>query len=88
MFLKLHVLGFSLLLSKPKNVTFNYRWFLCAGPRDMKCFSPLGMESGRIPDLAIVASSRDSQYRGPERGRLNLKQNGNEMSARNILVIF
>lgn len=49
-----------------------------AGPRNMKCFSPLGMESGRIPDQAIVASSRDNQYRGPERGRLNLKQNGYE----------
>lgn len=44
----------------------------------MKCSSPLGMESGRIPDLSIVASSRLDQYRGPERSRLNMTKNGNE----------
>jgi len=46
----------------------------------MKCFSPLGMESGRIPDRSIVASSRFTEFSGPERGRLNLKQNGKEQS--------
>ncbi|XP_020615959.1 venom prothrombin activator omicarin-C non-catalytic subunit-like [Orbicella faveolata] len=38
------------------------------------CASPLGMENGKIPDSAIVASSRysySSDYYGPERGRLN-----------------
>ena len=38
------------------------------------------MENGRIPDLSIVASSRYTQYNGPERGRLNLQQNGNSGS--------
>ena len=46
----------------------------------MTCFSPLGMESGHIPDQSIVASSRGSQYRGPERGRLNLQLTGNRES--------
>ena len=35
------------------------------------------MESGQIPDLSIVASSRYTAFNGPERGRLNLPQNGN-----------
>jgi len=35
------------------------------------CASPLGMENGKIPDSAIVASSRYSDDYGPEQGRLN-----------------
>ena len=46
----------------------------------MTCLSPLGMESGHIPDQSIVASSRGSQYRGPEKGRLNLQLTGNRES--------
>jgi len=34
------------------------------------CASPLGMENKKIPDSAIVASSRRDNY-GPEQGRLN-----------------
>ncbi|KAL9959225.1 hypothetical protein ACROYT_G036322 [Oculina patagonica] len=47
-----------------------------AGPLNKTCSSPLGMESGQIPDLAIVASSRLDQYKGPERSRLNLTNDG------------
>jgi len=39
------------------------------------CALPLGMEDERIPDSAIVASSRHSEYYGPERGRLNNQGN-------------
>ena len=35
------------------------------------------MENGKIPDTAIVASSRYNQYWGPERGRLKEKKDGN-----------
>ena len=35
------------------------------------CAFPLGMEKEKIPDSAIVASSRYNDYNGPERGRLN-----------------
>ncbi|KAL9955598.1 hypothetical protein ACROYT_G036941 [Oculina patagonica] len=38
---------------------------------EVVCASTLGMENGKIPDSAIVASSRYNQYWGPERGRLN-----------------
>ena len=41
------------------------------------CASPLGMENGKIPDSAIVASTRYNQWWGPERGRLNEKKEGN-----------
>ena len=40
------------------------------------CASPLGLENNKIPDTAMVASSRYNQYRGPEQARLNLKQEG------------
>lgn len=40
------------------------------------CASPLGMENGKIPNSAIVASSRHNQDWGPERGRLNEKTEG------------
>lgn len=43
---------------------------------DIVCASALGMESGKIPDSAFVASSRYNQYWGPERGRLNEKKKG------------
>ena len=46
------------------------------------CASPLGMENGKIPDSAIVASSRHNQYWGPERGRLNEKKEGNSSASR------
>jgi len=39
------------------------------------CASPLGMENGRIPNSAIVASSRYRHSYGPERGRLNNEGN-------------
>ena len=39
------------------------------------CAYPLGMENRKIPDSAIVASSRYSTYYGPERGRLNNQGN-------------
>ena len=42
----------------------------------IECASALGMENGKIPDSAIVASSRYNQYWGPERGRLNEKTDG------------
>ncbi|XP_078346313.1 uncharacterized protein LOC144631689 isoform X2 [Oculina patagonica] len=42
----------------------------------INCFSPLGLENGKIPDSAIVASSRHNQWWGPERGRLNEKVEG------------
>ncbi|KAL9955596.1 hypothetical protein ACROYT_G036938 [Oculina patagonica] len=42
----------------------------------IECASPLGMENGKIPDSAIVASSRHNQWWGPERGRFNEKQEG------------
>ena len=35
------------------------------------CALPLGMEKEKIPDSAIVASSRFGDSYGPERGRLN-----------------
>ena len=38
------------------------------------------MENGHIPDLSIVASSRYNQFSGPERGRFNLQQNGNDFN--------
>ncbi|XP_020615957.1 lactadherin-like [Orbicella faveolata] len=44
---------------------------------EIVCASPLGMENGKIPDSSIVASSRFDQFRGPERGRLNEKTEGN-----------
>ncbi|XP_078348538.1 uncharacterized protein LOC144633566 [Oculina patagonica] len=40
---------------------------------EIACASPLGMENGKIPDSAIVASSRLSEDLGPEQGRLNNK---------------
>ena len=55
----------------------NISIFISAGARNVTCFSPLGMESGHIPDISIIASSRYTEYRGPERGRLNLQRNGN-----------
>ena len=36
------------------------------------------MENRKIPDSAIVASSRYSTYYGPERGRLNKQGNVNK----------
>ncbi|CAH3038827.1 unnamed protein product [Porites evermanni] len=45
-------------------------------PPIIVCASALGMENGKIPDTAIVASSRYNQYWGPERGRLNEKKDG------------
>lgn len=42
------------------------------------CAYPLGMENRKIPDSAIVASSRYSTYYGPERGRLNKQGNVNK----------
>ena len=46
-------------------------------PPIIVCASALGTENGKIPDTAIVASSRYNQYWGPERGRLNEKKDGN-----------
>ena len=46
-------------------------------PPIIVCASALGLENGKIPDTAIVASSRYNQYWGPERGRLNEKKDGN-----------
>ena len=40
------------------------------------CASPLGMDNDKIPNSALVASSRYNQYYGPERGRLNEKTDG------------
>ena len=40
------------------------------------CASPLGMENHKIPNSALVASSRYNQFWGPERGRLNEKKDG------------
>ena len=45
---------------------------------EIECASPLGMENRTIPDSSIVASSRLDEYRGPERGRLNEKPEGNK----------
>ena len=46
------------------------------------CNTPLGMESGQIPDSALAASSRFNQFRGPERGRLFMQNKGNAFSSR------
>ena len=48
----------------------------------IECASSLGMENGKIPDSAIVASSRHNQYWVPERGRLNEKKEGNSSASR------
>lgn len=39
------------------------------------CALPLGMEKEKIPDSAIVASSRYYYFNGPEQGRLNNRGN-------------
>ena len=46
-------------------------------PPKIVCASALGIENGKIPDSAMVASSRHNQYWGPERGRLNEQTEGN-----------
>lgn len=46
------------------------------------CASPLGMESGKIADSALVASSRYNQYWGPEQGRLYQQNEGKNGSNR------
>nr|XP_058951355.1 uncharacterized protein LOC131778889 [Pocillopora verrucosa] len=45
-------------------------------PPKPKCKDPLGIESGKIPSSAIVASSMYNQYFGPERGRLRAVKEG------------
>ena len=45
-------------------------------PPEIKCRDPLGIESGKIPNTAIVASSMYNQYWGPERGRLRRVKEG------------
>jgi len=50
---------------------------------EIVCASPLGMENGKIPDSAIVASSRYSIYHGPEQGRL---YNQGSVVFQNIIV--
>ena len=46
-------------------------------PPEIKCKDPLGIESGKIPNSAIVASTMYNQYWGPERGRLRTIKDGN-----------
>ena len=55
-----------------------FYFFLATGFEIPKivCAAALGMENGKIPNSAIVASSRYNQYWGPERGRLNEKKEG------------
>ena len=61
-----------------KITIINFLFFLEGfRPPIIVCASALGMENGKIPDTAIVASSRYNQYWGPERGRLNEKKDGN-----------
>ena len=45
-------------------------------PPVIKCRDPLGIESGKIPSTAIVASSMYNQYWGPGRGRLRTVKEG------------
>ena len=45
-------------------------------PPVIKCKDPLGIESGKIPSTAIVASSMYNQYYGPDRGRLRTVAEG------------
>ncbi|XP_022778337.1 uncharacterized protein LOC111319871 [Stylophora pistillata] len=45
-------------------------------PPKIVCASPLGMESNIIPNSALKSSSVYNQYFGPERSRLNKKQEG------------
>ena len=45
-------------------------------PPVIKCRDPLGIESGKIPSTAIVASSMYNQYWGPDRGRLRTVKEG------------
>ena len=77
------VLNFQYLFKKyKKQIKNNVSFFLFFLLKDLKppkklCASALGMENGKIPDTAIVASSRYNQYWGPERGRLNEKKDGN-----------
>ena len=46
---------------------------LAAPPPLSVCAKPLGMESGKIPDAAITASSSHNAAHGPRNGRLNFK---------------
>ena len=45
-------------------------------PPPIKCQDPLGIESGKIPSTAIVASSQYSPYYGPDRGRMRKEVEG------------
>ena len=69
--------NFNLFLAKLH--TFDYFFSLLPGfePPKIVCASALGIENGKIPDSAMVASSRHNQYWGPERGRLNEQNEGN-----------
>ena len=51
-------------------------FFLGFTPPQIKCQDPLGIESGKIPSSAIVASSQYSQYYEPDRGRLRTEGEG------------
>ena len=51
-------------------------FFLGFTPPQIKCRDPLGIESGKIPSSAIVASSQYNQYYGPDRGRLRTEGEG------------
>lgn len=52
--------------------------FLLKGftPPEIKCRNPLGIESGKIPSTAIVASTMYNQYYGPDRSRLRTVREG------------
>ena len=72
----------SAFLTRLSNVLSN-----SIGPPSVTCSSALGMESGHIQDVSIMASSRFDQNRGPERSRFNLTQNGNYKTNSTFLVI-
>lgn len=68
-----------------------FLFFLGFDIPEVVCASTLGMENGKIPDSAIVASSRYNQYWGPERGRLNEDTEGNLFSfaiLTSVLVLY
>ena len=54
----------------------SYLFFTGFTPPQIKCQDPLGIESGKIPSFAIVASSQLNQYHGPDRGRLRTEEEG------------
>ncbi|KAL3871563.1 hypothetical protein ACJMK2_039554, partial [Sinanodonta woodiana] len=55
--------------------------------RSSKCRDTLGMQSGKIPDSAITASSSyDDVMVGPKNARIRTEQNGGAWCPKEIIV--